>query len=346
MCYNNWYCLWGNFMKRYLFKKEDFCMIKKIFNVSAAINTLYKRLYELEINGKANTKEFDTLLDYLSISIGVEKELYDESCLHYSKCLAWLDHLLKDCIPDGMINDMDAILSQETTYSIVRRMVNILSNKLVYQFNNKYVPNIILSIVPDNEILQNHFDNPEIANILTQIEKDIEYGMLNYYVTFLNDYILDSNYENLKNNIIFSKYSTSFIRPRIEQRLVKNKFIVDKAPYNVIQFLNSFENSENTLFCNLKDVSGFNLAREQIINLLNLKDEDYSDTKKATTAVLSQCMLRSNCILLDNDFIEDLKYVYEAFNSDSSGNNSISESIINKCLKKAKKDKMKCKIMN
>lgn len=63
-------------MKKYELDKKDYNQIENLIRIGSSIETLYKKMCNLEIEEKKDTDEYKKILDYLKIALEVESKQY------------------------------------------------------------------------------------------------------------------------------------------------------------------------------------------------------------------------------------------------------------------------------
>ena len=136
-------------MENYTLNTNDFELINKLIKLTSSIDTLYKKMYELEINDKKQTEEYQKTLDSLSGYLDLEKRLYNNSNLDFSKCIAIVKFIINKKMPDEILNDVESIMQQDYNNRILRRMLNIFSNKILenYETIKEMLPKEIINFM-------------------------------------------------------------------------------------------------------------------------------------------------------------------------------------------------------
>lgn len=185
------------------FYKELDTLIK----ISNSIKHLYKKLSELENSNKKDSSEYHKYLDYLKMTIEVEKAKYLEYELNDTKCLEWLSWL-KD---------------------------NFLNNKDIYRIINQLSYFASLLNKKGNRLVKKHLEKPnalKTENIFNI--KDIEIGISDDVLkTFV--LMLDNCYKNKSNKKfkIDTIYTLSYLYPSIEELLLINDFNIEPSLFDV-----------------------------------------------------------------------------------------------------------------
>lgn len=66
------------FMKKYNLTQSDYDQINSLIKLTALIDDLYIKLYELEINNKKDLEEYNKIINYLNLLLEKENEKYKD----------------------------------------------------------------------------------------------------------------------------------------------------------------------------------------------------------------------------------------------------------------------------
>jgi len=340
-------------MEVYRLEKKDFEQINNLIKTTSSIDNLYKKIYALEIDGKKDSEDYKKLLDYLNIAIEVETKLYNEYNLNSSKCIAWAEYLLSDRLPDGFENDMESIMKQDYSNRIIRRILSVLVHKIVSNHKNvkEMLPTEIMELMkqlgmpnPDKIVSQAVYSSIEIQKAF---EKDI----LNSYLAFLQEFLQKEEYRNFRSQLINSKYNIAFINKEIENSMISNNFDIPDTLYVNSRFVADLLQMDLDLYKLLKNSYGVKTSTQQISEIIEIGDLDYSDPIKATTSILRQCLMRAAFLLMSDEVISDVNYEFHEFVEDKKyldrhPNDRISEQLIINCFRSIKKDKNKPNVLS
>lgn len=335
-------------MENYTLNTNDFELINKLIKLTSSIDTLYKKMYELEINDKKQTEEYQKTLDSLSGYLDLEKRLYDNSNLDFSKCIAIVKFIINKKMPDEILNDVESIMQQDYNNRILRRMLNIFSNKILenYETIKEMLPKEIINFMEQIEI-------PDSDKVLSQtiyssieLEKAFEKDMLNGFLVFLQEFIEGNDYKNYKNDLICAKYNTAFITKSIENDLINNNFDISKNFYINSRLVADLTKMDLELYNMLKNSYGLKESNKQISEILKIGDMDYSELKKVITSIFRQCLLRVNLLLMNDEFIENVnndfyEYIKDGKYLDRHSDDRISKQLIINCFNSVETDKNK-----
>lgn len=335
-------------MDKYILNSSDFELINNLIKTTSSLDTLYKKMYELEINDKKQTEEYQKLLDYLNISLEVEDKLYSEANLSYSRCIAIVNFILNKKLPDKFLNDVESIMQQDYSNRVLRRILSVLVHKILEDYENikEMLPNEIIDLMhqigmPNPDKVVSHAIYSSI-----ELQKAFEKDTLNGFLVFLQEFIDGKDYRFYKNDLISAKYNTAFINKSIESEMVNNKFEIPETFYVNSRFVADITQTDLELYNLLKNLYGVKESTKQISEIIELGDMDYSNSKKAITSILRQCLMRANFLLMSDEAISDVNYEFHEFVEDKKyldrhPHDRISEQLIVNCFKAIKKDKNK-----
>ena len=335
-------------MEKYILKSKDYEFINNLIKTTNSIDSIYRKMYDLEINGKKDTEDFNQILDYLSMAIEVEEKLYKEANLSYLQCIAIADYILQDKLPDGFLNDTESIMNQCYDNRVLRRILSILVHKIIsdHESVRQMLPEEIIELMeqlgmpnPDKLVSQAIYSSIEL-------QKAFERDIFNGYLAILQEFIVSNTYKNFRNDLIRSKYNTSFINKQIENDMISSKFDIPDTFYVNSRFVADLTQTDLELYKMLKNLYGVKESTKQISEVIEIGDMDYSDSKKAITSILRQCLMRSAFLLMSDEVISDVNYEFHEFVEDKKyldrhPHDRISEQLIVNCFKAIKKDKNK-----
>ena len=340
-------------MEKYKLMKQDYEWLQKLIQTSTSIETLYKKMFDLEISGKKDTDDYKKMLEYLSISIDVEDELYNNGNLSYSKCMALVEYILNDRVPDGFLNDIESIMTQDYNNRVLRRILNVLVNKIISDYDS--IQRMLPSEITD---LMEQLGMPNPEQVVSQaiyssieLQKAFEKDTLNGFLAILQEFTCKESYRTFREDLIRTKYNTSFINKNIETDMRSNSFEIPETFYTNSRFVADLTQTNLELYKLLKDVYGTKESTNQISKVIEMGDMDYSDPKKATSSILRQCLMRSAFLLMSDEVISDVNYEFHEFVEDEKylnrhPNDRISEQIVINCFKAIKRDRNKPSVLS
>jgi len=333
-------------MKEYTLKKEDLNFLQRLIKITKSIQSLYDKLYNLDIAGKKDTEEYNKILDNLDISLDVESEIYIEKEVDIERYKGILKYIKNDMLPYFYKSDLENIASQDYSYMALRRIIKTLETQLRHKIDesctnieideNSEIAEIFDVIKPYGCKMEDiyHFEMP--------IEKDVMNGTL----LFLEDAIKDEKYKSITNALKKAKYNITFLNREIESMMLWRGFEPnDKLFLNsdMIMEIYGYDAYQTNV---LKSMFGIAKMEDQIEKILQIENEDYSDYKKLSTSKIRECMLRGISLLMDEVAIKKIileKYEKEFIDNKNNyrGANIISYQIVIDSLKNNEIDKEK-----
>ena len=292
-------------MDDYKLEKEDYIKFDRLLKVTKSIYSLYNKLYELEIEGKKDSEEYDKVLEYLNLSIEVENNIYKEFN-NFFKTISLIDNIIKD-LPKKYNFYTESIIKRDLDRNIVQRILITLINRAFTEEDCIY-ETFIDNIGYYNELICGDLDNLLDKSVEKTLKmfKAIEKDYFNIFLYFLNE-VKESAYEETFNNaLIKAKYDLSFLNRNIENDLINMRF---ELPDKII--MNSKFISENITFNNrnynyMKNVIGKYKADYNIHELLKQYDSDYSNEDCLISNFIRQLFLIASLILVSKKCIEQI----------------------------------------
>lgn len=340
-------------MEKYKLVSEDYKWLERIIQTTTSIETLYKKLFDLEIKGQKDTEEYKQIMDYLSIAIDVEDKVYEEANLNYYKCIALADHIIDDRLPEKFLNDTESIMQQDYNNRVLRRILNVLVHKVLSDYDSirEMLPNELIELMkqlgmpnPDELVSKAIYSSIEL-------QKAFEKDTFNGFLAFLQEFINKKDYNSFKEHLIRSKYNTAFINKNIEIDMRSNKFEIPETFYANARFIADLIQVDLDLFYVLKNSYGVKESTKQISEIIEMSDLDYGDTTKATTSILRQCLMRASFFLMSDEVISDVNYEFHEFVENKKylerhQNDHISEQLVINCFRGIKKDRNKPSVLS
>lgn len=340
-------------MEKYELRTNDFVLIDKLLKKASSIDEVYNKLYELEIAGKKETDEYKKLLEILSATINEENKIYEEAILTYSRCVAILNFLLNKKLPKNFLSNMESIMQQDYSNRALRRTAGVFVHKIIEDCESvkEMVPDDLLDFMeemgasnPDTLVSHAIYSNIELQKAF---EKDI----LNGFLTILQENIEIDAFKIYREFLIASKYNVAFINKSIEPEIINNHFNIQDTFYINSRIIADLTKTDLELYELLKNSFGINEATKQILKVLEIGDMDYSDSNKATTSILRQCLMRAAFLLIGDDIISEVKSEFVKFVEDKDyldkhQNDQISKQLVENCFNSVGKDKNKINVIS
>ncbi len=299
--------------KKYELKKSDLEELDGLLKTVTSIDTLYKKLYELEISNNKDSEEYKKTIEYLKIALEVEEEKYKKILSSSEKVFSLLDYLLLDKMSIKESSNIESLLSQETPDRITRRIISVLNKELAKDFTviNQLIPKELFMVLKMIGI-----EDPEkmiMDDFKKKIELDetLEQETLNIFVKILEEFINDEEYSSFKNQLLKIKYDVAFLNKNLESQLLFSRFNILTALLFDSKFIYEFLNL-NSMECQmLSNKYGADLVSFEIEKLIKSRNYNYDNQKDDISNILRQSYLRAGLLLLDDDIIDDLKFMID-----------------------------------
>ncbi len=333
--------------KDYKLRQSDYEQIEAVIKITSSIDILYRRLYDLEINNQKDTDEYKKILEYLDISLEVEKGNYEKMNLSANKCVLIINYLLEQRMSSDPKSDLETIILQEDFNRVIRRVISILGSKVLNDHSElqRMIPSQLIEMLQylglqnANELVMESIQSSVI------MRQAFEKETLNTFLLFLQEVLEDKNYLSFRNRLLKAKYDIIFVNKDIESEMLISNFNVMNFLFNS-KITADFLSLDSNLYKILKNGYGVKISTYQIAELLELSDMDYSSQNTALASILRQLYMRSGFLLLDDEVISDVNYEFHEFVENPNYLNKhkedkISISVIIQAFRKIKKDREK-----
>ena len=342
-------------MEKHRINKNDFEFIEELENKAGNIESIYEKMFQLELNGQKGSKEFKNLLGELRAAIIAEKKLYQQPDLDFARIDALAHFILENRTPDDFKKDMYSIINQEHEGKVERRILGKLISKNTedYKGVKESLPGIITGFLGMiGELEGEELDEQITQSLATSniLHKSIENDTYNGFLTILREFINDPKYAKFREPLLRSKYYLAYINPSLEEGLLNNGFEIPETFYSGAKFAASVTGTNPLALEMMQDVYGFPIAIDALGELLATSDEDLMDYDKATIAILKQCILRSLFLYLSTERIKTLNISFQELLDDDDykgmhPDGQKSEDLIAECFEAADRDREKQKTL-
>ena len=322
--------------------EENFELVEKFINISSSIESLYKRLYKLEMEGKKDTPLYKKTLEYLTVITEAEKEIYDKEIRDCSRCATIIGIVMKDKLEDrGIMDDTSCVVNHDYKDRVYKRVLNNLFNKMI--LNKESLQTLVNKLY---EVGVDEQDNIREMYNKAAIHSYLEEDALRGYLSFLNDYIPD--YKIYNADLIGSKYNISFINKSIEEDMIRNDFNISNDYFTTSKLISQINDVPSDEYDTLRNSYAVSLAIEESNRLLEIKDDDYysGNNEMIFNSILIRCLIDSLLQLMDEEYVASLNYDFNEFIEGIQSHNYCSEAIIIKCFTEYKSNRERQKIVS
>lgn len=294
-------------MRNNQFTKSESGLLDSIVETTTLIDSLYEKLYRLEVLGKQDDDEYKKTLDYLEVVLDSENYQYNNENLTVALATSFCDYLLLKMFPDDIDKDIESVVLQDYDNRVTKRIFGVLSRKILSDLD--YI---------ESQILTNHLNfmgkfgiqdaNKAALNSICriqQIDNAFELDLNRSFLFFLQEYIDSEQHRAYKDNLIKAKYNMAFIDKRIGDDQIKTSFTVQKPLYLSSKSIADFLGMNVESYKLLSDWYGMHAVESHINELIEISDIDYRDPTSAVTSILRQCFIRSSFLLVRDSLINE-----------------------------------------
>ena len=314
-------------MENYNLEREDYIQIEKLFKTTSSISELYTRLYKLELDNKAFSDEYNKTLDYLRISVEVEKKIYEDANLDSSKCRKWYNYIqFRELYVDKNFG-IEAVLQQDYRNPEAKRIIATLA-----------------TIVGEKDHIWNvtdgYFEGIQQVDIIKEIRNDI-------FSIFETIIALDKNEKQdkqVRDDFLIAKYYTSFMFKTYEEHLLENDFKIPKVPTTNSRFFIDLTKFDPTIYKSLNQKYPFGLFNDQYKKVLYLNYDSLDEV--SSSFLLRLKFMIAILIQIDNETFNMLNYTFfSELNHSTTIDTNIVEQLILHAFEEVRKERRNKKII-
>ena len=308
---------------------EDYVLIESFIKISYAIESLYHKLYMLEIKEQKESDEYKRYLGYLEMTLEYEEEVYKESNLNAFKCRNLIDLIINRYINKKMINDIESVLTRKYENAYLRRVVNKLNNimkndyygmkELIIGDAFNIGSNVDFEYIYFKNMINNNFMNDFIERILVLLYETMD----------------KTNDTKLKNKLIRDKYFIAFVFPNCEKDLMNNRFNIDDKICDNTALISYLSGLQEDIYQQIKKDYLQKETRKLFYKTLVIESKEKVNKDKM---LLREIFVRALFMMMDKNSIRELM---EEINKVSNTNCDNIKSLFNNCCSLTEEDKKK-----
>lgn len=290
-------------------------------NIADMIRLSYLKLEELETTGMQNTKDYHETIEYLKSQIEMEENTYKRFCFTYDDARSLALIVCKKLYNNDDIKSQKTVMLENG--SIFNGVFEDANNKRILDKLMDYMDkdtNRTLKALADKynmmallSIMNNSLDE-EITKAFAII-KSIKYDLTILVFKYLNEYINDDKYENIRETLIRIKYYIIYTKTIMEYSLINNNFELPKDiiltsklvhEYNTPRNISEYEDDIDTV---ITDSTIF------IMNdIVSLNDSEITNPNNIST-IMKICFFKAYMTLISSSTCEILKDAYTQYTS-------------------------------
>ena len=293
--------------------EKDIKDTETLLKAAQAIQTLYNKLYRLDIEGKFFAEEYFNTIDYLSIANSTEIDLCNEICTDASKCNKMAEYLLTTKIKPDFLYDYDQLIRFDYKDNYVLRVKN---NLLLYALKDEdRVPEECKNEMRRKiEQLRLSGIIPEEFNTVIITNLDLDMGILtdfmNGFIYILSDEVDRCDNDKIRAKLLESRYQTSYLYQYMNENFMnhvlgKKDYLIDKPIYLINPTIR-----KTHLYLDQQAEFGTRMVTEQINRLVCLPDRLLEDENNKAKAIIYKSLLRSALYFVDYSIIDMYNRLY------------------------------------
>ncbi len=274
--------------------KKDYENINKLIEISKQINSIYDELYELEVNGKKNTKEFISVISKLKTTLNIENNIYAS----FTNSFERLNLILQFLTENTSISDLNIFNETE----------DLVLNRIYLKFNDILINGSYFECSEDSELINNLRNNAFGLFIRSVKIKDSVIEDLNRLLLVIIEKEIAQNDNKYLRKL---KYEISYVYPGLEKVFLKNNFTIDEQPYVETIFLGQLNGYSTDDIHDIIDLYCKDFYNEILIKMLSFEDEELKDDIAMAQVLAGQSFLRAIFLLIDD---KTIKILNDSFN--------------------------------
>ncbi len=306
--------------------KEDYENLKKLFFITKKIKWAYENLAILEIDNKKDTEEFTKWTNYLQALLELEEQIYTIIGKNPKKISDILDFILGN--DPYNITDVLIYLNNDSEEDILRTRVaarfDYLLNTIPFSEEDEYFEEEeeeneeeYTELITEEAIEDMENDFFYQANVDLMLEQDV----INTILKMLQNHINNSEYTNIKDDLIKFKYKLAFSFKFIEEEFLTNNFTINDTLYWQTKMYTDVKVKGNQDLKESKNSHAEDLLYEQYGYLLGMFYADLNDKQNYARAIMIEIFIRTGLILADEDIAGSFILMMESEINDLENNN-------------------------
>ncbi len=289
-------------MKKYELNEQDYQNINNLIKISQQILDLYNELYELELEDKKNTDEYNLAINRLRKRLFEENDIYKKIGNSFVKNTQLLNFLVDNKIDEFESEKFFQELLNFDSTSIILRIIHRITQNLTK--NKQHLTDGIKSFFKSNGL----DDKEPIQSIKIglKVRENIVLDIINCFLAIVQLQTKNNINQKNINNLKKIKYTSSYLYSGIETCMLKNSFEIEQNPYIGIKLIGQINDLPDEVIDKMKDWYGVDFYYYILKELLVLNDYDLKQDDIMTKVLVYQSLLRSIFLLISNEKIMDL----------------------------------------
>jgi len=313
-------------MAKYLLTKRDIEELYSVIKIGSSIEEHYNELAKYEIEGKKDTREYNSCIERLKSTLKLEKALFEKLTTSTEKVLAYVEYMIQnfgggytlgkpffEIISNRNYFQIKEVrIYKKLTDYLDRHFIGYLSSEIFKPIITELDPSFINSVTTQMSSIHNIHEaliNEQLLFVLSKLQKEIE-----------------SPYSSKeRNELVNAKFRLIFIDSYIEKTMIENNFKVSDEIQFWLNFIARMNGLTEKELEHLKESIAIKEIFDEISNIMTHKDSDYESTSLLIELKIRKIIIRGllqiltdSQVMASNDAFHDL---IESHNLDNGEHN-------------------------
>lgn len=317
--------------------KNEYEDLSKLINITIKIVNLYNKLYQLELNEKKQTKEYNLFVSKLKQCLTIENNIYNQIMRNLEENKKIIYYLTEKYNKELIHQNYSNQLLKLDEMMIITRIISKLSRNFMNNFDKTLSQE-------KAQLYHSIYNSIKTKNI-------IFVDIVKCFLPIVSEITEKQSDLNITKYLKKIKYATSCIYQEIEKEMIISNFEINKNPYISYKFFGQMNGWPLELINEVTKVYCIEFYTNILNSMLVYDDKDLLDKSIMAEMLINQSFLRAIYLLLDDETIMDLNSEFHDLIDDDDyqsilNNREIVIDLIIKSYKKVKFDKSIPKIIS
>lgn len=290
-------------------------------NIADMIRLSYLKLEKLQMEGKQDTKAYHETIEYLKSQIEMEENTYKRFCSTYEEARSLAAIVCKRLYNNYDIENKKSFMLENG--SIFNGEFEDANNKRILDklmdYMDKDTKGTLKALASkDNMVALLSIINSSLETEIARtsaILKSIKYDITILVLKYLDEYIKDDKYKNIRETLIRIKYYIIYTKTIMEYSLINNCFELPKDIILTSKMVHEYNTPEN--IGEYEDNTDTAITDSTILimdDITKLNDSEITDPNNIC-AIMKICFFKAYMTLISSSTSETLKEAYLQYTS-------------------------------
>jgi hypothetical protein len=230
-------------MQNYELTKNDFCILDKIIKYSKLLDKHMNILYQMELEGKKNSQDYETEIRNIEMILETENNKYIEANLDGEKSICFVKYIIENICFYNMSFDVEDLIFDDGTERAIKRILIKLGKiiSLDCDFQAKYPdPKMVLILLLDGIFLTKEEFGIGVKNGIV-MKNAIYNDIINIILYLIEDCINDESFIYLRKELMQIKYNLSIYNEDVEKDMLKSNFVIEDFKHVRVKLLKPYK---------------------------------------------------------------------------------------------------------